>query len=388
MARKRVAIVSNLTTGYPAGVLGGIRRYGADWSYVGLWRNAIDAVAAERPDGVIALIMDVEARDALAAWGGPLIDVANWVETAGGACRVCSDDVAAGRTAALHFRERGYVHFACFSPLDVRYARQREEGFAAALSADGLTYAVTDPALRRQAPERERRPARWTGGQQWPYVIDWLRGLPRPLAVFVPSDAHAVPLLEACGQHGVRVPDEVAVVGVDDDEVLCEFADPPLSSVGLPLGRIGFEAAAALDRLMAGERVAGPVLLPPVGVVTRRSSDALAVPDADVVSAVNYIRDRAHLPLRIDDVASHVALSRRTLEYRFRQHLGITPQEEVRRRRIEIARGLLAGTDLPVRVVAKRAGFASATQMSVTFRRHLGQTPTECRSAARGGVGA
>ena len=182
------------------------------------------------------------------------------------------------------------------------------------------------------------------------------------------------------------MPEEVALVGVDNDDLLCELARPALSSVALPAERIGFEAARLLDQLLTRPRarsVGQPLLLAPLGVVTRRSSDVLAIDDPEVAAAVRFIREHAYEPIQVKDVLGEVPVSRRTLERRVRAALGYGIWEEIRRAHMERGRALLAETEMPMSEVAKHAGFSDARQLSVVFRQETGLTPTDYRRQFR-----
>jgi len=204
------------------------------------------------------------------------------------------------------------------------------------------------------------------------------------LGLFASHDSQGVQLSEYCRHLGLRVPDEVAIVGADDDDLLCDLARPSLSSIALPGERIGHEAARMLEQLMAHERLAArQVVLPPVRLVVRASSDMQALPDADVAAAVRYIRDHAHQPIDVRDLLAAVPVSRRSLERRFRRHLDRGIWEEIRRSHLERAKTLLADTDLPMSVVAQRSGFSDSRQLSIAFRQATGGTPTEFRRRHR-----
>jgi LacI family transcriptional regulator len=196
-------------------------------------------------------------------------------------------------------------------------------------------------------------------------------------------------LLEVCRQVGLRVPDDVAVLGVGNDELLCELARPELTSVALPGERIGMEAAAMLDGLLS--RSPAPArsrLLRPQGVVTRHSTDVLSVDDPEVAAAVRFIRNNAHLSICVDDVLLEVPVCRRTLERRFRAVLKRGLGEEIRRVRVERASALLATTSASMVEIGQRSGFSDAKQFSAIFHNETGQTPTAYRrSMARPGPG-
>jgi LacI family transcriptional regulator len=212
-----------------------------------------------------------------------------------------------------------------------------------------------------------------------------VRSLPKPIGLMACNDDRGRQVLDACRRGDILVPDEVAVLGTDNDQFLCNLADPPLSSVDLDLPTIGYEAAAVLDRMMAGAPVpAAPVLLPPRGVVVRRSTDVLATGDRALAEAIRHLRDHACSGLRLKDFLKTTSLSRRTLERRTRQLLGHSPKEEITRVQLERARRLLAETELKVAAVAENCGFTQAKYFCQVFRRRCGITPAAFRREARG----
>jgi LacI family transcriptional regulator len=175
----------------------------------------------------------------------------------------------------------------------------------------------------------------------------------------------------------------MAVLGVDNDELFNALVTPSLSSIELPTEQIGFEAAAQLDRLMNGEKLAPLTLLPPVRVVPRASTDVLSIEDDDIVLAVRFIREHAAEPLQVDDVLDHVPLSRRSLERRFRQLVRHSITDEIRRAHISRAKELLANTDLAMSQVAAGSGFTTATRLGIVFHKEVGESPSEFRRRAR-----
>jgi LacI family transcriptional regulator len=187
-------------------------------------------------------------------------------------------------------------------------------------------------------------------------------------------------VLDVCRQLGISVPDEVALIGVDNDELICDLAEPPLSSAIPDTRRAGYEAARLLDRLMAGEsELPLAHLIPPLGIAVRGPTDVLASDDADVSEAVRFIRAHASEGINVEDVLRAVPLSRRVLESRFEKQLGRTPHEEITRVQIERVKELLAATDLPLAEVAHRAGYKHVEYMSVAFKRDTGLAPSRYR---------
>jgi LacI family transcriptional regulator len=190
--------------------------------------------------------------------------------------------------------------------------------------------------------------------------------------------------LDACRRLGVGVPDEVAVLGVDNDEVLCELAAPPLSSIIPNTHRTGYEAAALLEQMMAGRKMAGEThLIPPSGLATRQSTDALAIEDTNVAQAVRFIREHACQGIRVQDVIRAVPQARRLLESRFRKLLGRTPHEEIIRVQLNRVKQLLVETDLSLSEIATRTGFAHVEYLSVVFKNKAGTPPSQYRAKNR-----
>jgi LacI family transcriptional regulator len=191
-------------------------------------------------------------------------------------------------------------------------------------------------------------------------------------------------VLDVCRQLGVSVPDQVAVIGVDNDELICDLADPPLSSVIPDTERTGYEAARLLDLLMAGQaELPLAHLIKPKGIAVRSSTDVLATDDIEVSIALRFIRAHALDGIKVEDVLRAVAVSRRVLESRFERLLGRTPHEEITRVQIERVKELLTETDLPLATIADRAGYKHVEYMSVVFKRETGIPPSQYREGVR-----
>jgi LacI family transcriptional regulator len=198
------------------------------------------------------------------------------------------------------------------------------------------------------------------------------------------NDIRGQQVLTACRAIGVAVPDEVAVLGVDNDEVLCDLADPPLSSIIPDTHRIGYEAASRLERMMNGEPSREPTtVIPPLGVVTRRSTDVLAVDDRALSSAARFIREHACERITVTDVLAGIPLSRSVFERRFLKVFGRTPKAEILRTQLDRVMQLLAETDLPLKQVASRTGFEYPEYMSTAFKKRTGLTPGQYRRSAQ-----
>jgi LacI family transcriptional regulator len=208
---------------------------------------------------------------------------------------------------------------------------------------------------------------------------DWLASLPKPVAVLAGNDLWGFELVQAARAWGLHVPDDVAILGVDNDELLCEISHPPLSSIRIGGEQMGEQAVELLQRLLERKSVRGePPRAPPLGVVTRQSTDVLAVDDPEVATALRHIRQHAVEGLSVKQMLQSLAVNRRTLERRFVKVLGHTPLEEIRNVRLERVKTLLQ-TDLPIYEVAVRSGFATAEYLATSFLQATGMTPTDYR---------
>ncbi len=293
----------------------------------------------------------------------PVVNVSSATLRVDGAAEVGSDDLAVGRLAAEEFLSRGFDQLAYYAPQDTRYARQRGEGFAQAAAEAGTGIEVS--TYRSQE----------AGG-----LHDWLNNLPGPVGLLASTDSAGRQAIEACVAMGRRVPEDVAVVGVDNDTQVCDLTYPPMSSVELPTHTIGYRACELLERMIRGEAPPSePVRVPPRRLVRRQSSDIYAVPDPTVRQALRIIRERAASGVSVEDVLDGLEVSRRSLELLFRKHLGRSPKAELRRVQIEKARTLLTETLMPMSEVASRCGFAGQVRFAMVFKEVTGQTPTAYR---------
>jgi LacI family transcriptional regulator len=319
-------------------------------------------------DGIVARIETAEIARAVARTRLPVVDVSAgrhiktipWVET---------DDEAIARAACDHLVGRGFRTLAYCGEPRFNWSRGRSEHFRRFARKAGAAVRVYEAATAT-----DRRD-----------LALWVRGLPKPVGVLACYDIKAQQLLDVCREIGVAVPEEVAVLGVDNDPLLCSLTTPPLSSVIPNTHRTGYEAAALLDRMMGGDRVAPAAhLIPPIGVETRQSTDVLAIADRDIAGAVRFIREHACDGATIADLLRAVPLSRRVLESRYKKATGKTPHEDLVRFRIDRVKQLLAETDHPLERIAALAGFDHPEYMSVAFKRESGKTPGQFRAQAKG----
>lgn len=293
---------------------------------------------------------------------------------------VINDHQAIGELAATHLADKGIEHFAFAGFDDHHWSHMRLKGFVEGLQKRGVN---TDQDVHvHQSKWSSARRDGWQ--QQQDEIVRWVRALPRPIGVLACNDFRGQHVLEACQTAKVSVPDEMAVLGVDNDHVLCDFCDPPLSSVIPAAERIGYQAAVMLDQLMRREPPSELHLkIPPLGITERLSTDVMAIDDEDVAAAIQMIRFRACEGLTVSDILADVPIARSSLERRFRQYLGRSPQAEIRRVQIKRACQLLRDTELSLVQISRLTGFKHAEYFSVVFKREVKQTPGRYRDASR-----
>ena len=370
-ATRRVGVIVNNVGGYSRAVIRGVASFATSrgWECRAQGVNIYDLPAAASVRGLDGLIVQADAaglrrvRRVTDAAGLPVVNVSSAIE-AGGTPSVVTDDEAVGRLGAEHFLRRGHRRLAFFGPDPRQFTLLRRRGFEQRAAEDEVSVEVLDDAAALADLLATVDPAAGVG-------------------VMACNDRAGLAALDAARAAGRRVPDEVAVLGVDNDDLMQSLASPALSTINTARERIGFEAAALLADLMdAAAPPPAPILVPPRGVIARKSTDVLAIPDDDVRAALRFIRTSAGRPIDVPAIAAATALSRRQLERRFQQHVGRTILAELRRERLDRARRLLAETDLTIAQIADASGFASATYFSTVFAEAEGRPPTAFRRGA------
>lgn len=291
--------------------------------------------------------------------------------------RVLTDLQACSRLAAGHFLDRGFRHFAYYAVEWLPYVKRHCRGFVGALAEAKHTCLVYESSSSPTTPALWQRRHR--------VLIRWLKTLPKPTGLLTFNAELARDVIFACREGGLAVPEEVAVLAGDDDDLICDACIPSISGLARTSERVGYRAAALLDHLMRGGRgPRRPILIEPTGVVTRQSTATLAIDDPDLAAAIRFIRDHAIEGIQMPDVLRAVSLSRRWLEKRFQTVLGRTPAAEIRRVRVDWAKKLLSETDLKMPEVAAASGFTSHEYFTQAFKAHTGQSPLRYRILTSG----
>jgi LacI family transcriptional regulator len=377
----QVALVVETSFGSGRDILTGIARYVREHETWLLFHEA-RSIDQELPPwlkswkghGIIARVFTPAMAAALRRTRLPVVDVLGVVPDAGFPL-VHVDDEAIGVMAAEHLIVRGFKHFAFFGLEERNWSAARERAFVRHVKRHGCNTSV-----RRVSP-RQVHDDSWEVHQH--DLAGWISRLPKPAGLMVCSDHRASHVLEACRRAGVRVPDEVAVIGVDKDQPLCNICHPPLTSVWPNHTLVGYEAARLLDQMMQGKkRVPARTLTPPKETVTRQSTDTLAVQDELVAKALHIIRERVCDAIRVDEIAALVGASRSVLQRRFRTALGRTINQELITQLVTAAQRLLLDTHLPLAEIAERCGFRHPEYMGVVFKAETKQTPAQFRHQA------
>jgi LacI family transcriptional regulator len=380
--RPRVALWIDMSNLHGRRILEGVTRYLRShraWTIIldqrGLDRELPGWFGDRRVDGVISRWGGPGVSRMLRELGTAVVDVSSR-HPPSGFPRITTDDHAVVRMAAEHLLERCFPSFAFYGLKDDFWSTCRRDGFIETVARAKKPVQVFEiPSRGRHHPPGEREMVR---------LGRWLESLPKPAGVMVCKDLHGPYIVDACQRSGLRIPEEVAVIGADDDTLLCEMTDPPLSSVICNPGQIGFEAASLLDHLMEGGEVAfETTVIPPVGVATRLSSDVLAVDDTRVIDAVRYIHAHACHGIKLGDVLGHVSTSRTTLDRQFRKHLHRTPQADIRAVRLRRAKQLLSETGHSIHRIAGLVGFEHAEYFYFAFKREFSTTPARFREESR-----
>jgi LacI family transcriptional regulator len=390
--RPHVLVMVETSIAYGRGILAGItnwlrthRRWSMYLEQHELFASPPAWLADWRGDGVVCRVTNPEVAKILARGGMPVIDL-NDLHDDLGFVHIWSDHRAIGRMAAEHLIDRGFPLLAFCGFSDQRWSRLRLEGFRDRAHAARLQVAVFESDwLGPGAPE-------WEACQE--RLKTWLRSFTPPFAVMACNDLRGQQVLDAARRAGLAVPEEVGVVGVDDDALLCDLCDPPLSSVRPNPEEVGYLAAQHLDAMMARRRAGQPpaaerspreFLVPPLSVTVRQSSDILAIADPDLAAVLRLIRECACDGLTIRTIVKNSGMSRTRLERRFRDALGRTLQEEIRGVQMKRARQLLAETDLSLEKIAPLVGFSQASYLSHAFKREVGESPRDYRRRAQAG---
>lgn len=363
-------------------IIEGVADYAAKFAEAGIcyFNSSSPFLASElsywQPDLIVTHLGDKELEESMPDPKIPVVGVLR-AETGRASLDFAVDDHAVGRMAAQEFLLRGFRRFAYVGIEKYSFSVRRAEGFCKELETHGHGcncfyyppyHGHGETAGDRSVIERHRE------------IPRWLESLEKPVALLASNDDAALEVSQICRQRGLQVPHQIALMGTDNDDLLCRVAQPALSSVRIPLRRMGYLAAQASVDILRGNTPARRVrVFQPEGIAFRASTDMFDVDDDAVRQAMLFMQRHSEVPFKVGDVLKEVGISRSLLERKFRTALGRTPLVEIRRRRIEQAKQLLSDTGLPLKTVASRVGFSSNIRFTTVFRELTGITPSEYR---------
>ena len=377
-----VALIVETSLAYGRGILQGIGQYlreNGPWSVYLEQRSLYDPpppwLKGWKGDGIISRASSPEMAKMIVATKIPTVDLNE--EVIGlGLPLIYNDHHKIGRQAAEHLLERAFTHFGYFGFEGIDWSARRQQGFVSTVTARGF---ACDVFKNPGQASRHQGPPQWEAELE--RVSQWVRDLPKPAGVMTSNDFRAVQLLDACRRAGVAVPEQVAVIGVDND-VACELCNPPLTSVIPDSERIGYEAAKLLDDLMNGRKPAfHEKYVPPRGIITRQSTDVTAINDSVVAEAIHFIRQHACEGIDVDDVVQMSHVSRSVLQRRFRLLMSRSIHDVILGVRLERVKQLLVDTKLSLPEIADRTGFNHSEYLSMVFKQRTGQTITAFRKS-------
>jgi LacI family transcriptional regulator len=340
------------------------------WEPAGL-EKAGSRLGALEADGIIARDVDMQPKDRALFRQLPGIVIGHRHQEMPGKANVVTDSAAIAGMAAEHLIGCGFRHFGFCGYPDTSWSASRRDVFTARIHEAGFEVRIHEVRPDKLAqPERNVRES----------IARWLRSAPRPIGLMACNDDLGKEVVEACRLAGLQVPDDAAIIGADNDEVICGLSNPPLSSVAINFERAGYEAADVLDRLMRGaRRVPARIVVRASHVVPRQSTEIIAVGDASLAKALRFIRDHARSGVTVEATARAAGISRRVLEKRFRAYLKHSALEEIRRVRTDQIGRMLVETELPVGQIAETLGFEDVQHVARYFRAGKGLSPLAYR---------
>lgn len=368
----RILTLLNPARGYDRALMRGMARYNQERGAVQFFhpppfwagRQSFDPFAAVRKNQIDGIIM-IESSEtaALADLGLPLVVSPYRVRRIHRACNLLTAHEAIGEAAATHLHACGFRHFAYCGDPAMFWSNDREKGFRRKLH--NLGHSVeTGPSQNRDA------------------LLAWLTALPKPIGVMSCADENGRELVELCLAHGIRVPDEIGIIGVDNDRLLCSLAPVPLSSVGTTAEQCGYAAVARIVQMQSEgrTRIKPDIIVEPSHVAARVSTDCINSEDTALVKAIRFIRENARTPVSVEDTARAAGLSRRVLEQRFRKSFGSSVYEEIRRERINRFAERLRESTSSISDIADQLGFSSTDHVARYFKTATGLTPRAYRA--------
>jgi LacI family transcriptional regulator len=381
---KKILLLTDFSSGYSRSLLQGIVRYSKEYGPWVFYRMPQYYRELYGDDGVVRWAKDWKADAIIAQLENidlhkldelkiPII-IQNYRERSDKICNITGDYFGTGEMAADFFLNRGFSNFAYYGFNDMIWSRERADGFRDKVEKQGYIVSTLNNDNRKT--------------EQWSFdpvvVSNWLLSLPKPVALFACDDFFALQITETCKIYNIAVPDEISVLGVDNDDLLCNISHPPLSSIVLDVETGGYRAAALLHRLMNRETTqAFDIVIPPIRIESRQSTEKYAVNDKYILRIIEYIKNNYDRDISINDIIKTVPFSRRILEKKFKESMGITVYQYLLQYRVELFSDLLIKSDKPLEELAFNCGFEDYKNVARVFRKYKKNTPLQYRNQYR-----
>lgn len=381
---KKILLLTDFSSGYSRSLLRGIVRYSKEhgpWVFYRMplyyrelygddgvvqWANKWKA------DAVIAQLenVDIEKLNKLKI---PII-IQNYKERADKTCNITGDYFKTGEMAADFFLDRGFSNFAYYGFKDTIWSRERADGYRSRIEEHGYALSMLN--------NNNKKNEHWSF--DLPLLSNWLLSLPKPIALFACDDSFASQITETCKIYNISVPEEIAVLGVDNDELICNISDPPLSSIVLDVENGGYRAAEMLHQLMDKHILETfNIVIPPIRIEQRQSTERYATDDKYILKVIEYIKEHFENAISINDLLRIVPFSRRVLEIRFKKEMGISIYQYLLQYRVEQFADLLIKTDKPLAELAAICGFDDYRNVARVFFKYKKTTPLQYRNQSK-----
>lgn len=381
--KKRILLLLEMTNYYTHEIVEGITRYARlnnEWMIyldeLGPLVAIPEWVKKWHCDGLIVRSHSLQVHEQLKELNIPMVELlgdGNVFKS-----DVLSDENLVGKMAFEHFWEHGFRHFGFFSLGQNWFLTGFRNAFVREVENKGYKCSICPTSFRKS----DLNNTLVVNTRQMNMFTKWLVSLPKPVAIFSPPVTNSTVLLNQCQMQDLDVPDDVAILNLGNNEVICTITTPSLSSIGANGRQTGYEAASLLDKKMKGEKLPQlPILIPPEGIVLRQSTDTFAIDHADFTAALQLIRQRATERILVQEIADELCVSRRTLSRWFRKYINRTPEEEIIRVRMEFAKSLLRETTLSLEQVGRKAGYPLVEHFVRAFHHRTGMTPNEFRKS-------
>jgi LacI family transcriptional regulator len=381
--------ISHNTQGIMAGITEYIRDKG-DWDLI-IWADAsfesLNFLKERGCRGAFANIQTSTKAQQLQQIGMPVIAF-NALQNMLSLPYISADPDQIAQVAYDYFKSKKFTHFGFFGLTEARWSIERMESFSRCIEKDGHTLHTYKGGPLPIKSESIPLAKLWIDmilnkGQQ--PLLEWLTTLPKPIAILVGNDILACHLSNVAAEAGLNIPDEIALLGIDDDQALCNLCNPPLSSIAFNFKKAGYDAALLMDEIISGRQTLKGqwIKIQTAGVKERGSTDICAVDDEDIIKALKYIRSHSGTPLQVEDIADYICISKRTLQMKFQKALGRSIHEEIIKAHVEIAKSLLIETNLSIEAIALRSGFHYSSNMRRAFLDITGMLPHKYRQTHR-----